>query len=82
MFQTCSGFDQFFARWRLDSLSQCCREGNFTVLLFWENKLLPMDTIIPAGLLPTEGEVPTALRLLHEGWIHREHYQERQWSAL
>ena len=41
---------------------------------FWENKLLPMDTIIPAGLLSTEGEVATALRLLHEGWIHREHY--------
>ena len=32
-----------------------------TVLLFWENKLLPMDTIILAGLLSTEGEVPTAL---------------------
>ena len=45
------GSDQFSALWRLDSLPQCSREGNITLLLFWENKLLSMDTIILAGLL-------------------------------
>ena len=41
-----------------------------------------MDTIVFTGLLSTEGQVPTPLRLLYEWWIRREYYQERQWSSL
>ena len=37
--------DQFSVLWRPDSLPQCYREGNFTVILFWENTQLSMKLL-------------------------------------
>ena len=58
--------NQFSMHWRLDSLPQCHREGNFTAILIWKNKQLSMNLLF----LQHYYQLKEKFLLLYGSYIH------------
>ena len=69
--------NQFSVHWRLDSLPQCYREGNFTVILICENKQLSINLLFLQHYYQLKEKFPLLYgSYIHEWWICLEQVVE------